>query len=61
MQDRLLNTAQVCELTALSRVSIWRLEKAGEFPRAIPIMARRKAYVERDVREWIASKIAAAA
>ncbi len=58
MNEKLLKTSQVCELTALSRTSIWRLEKSGEFPRAVSVCGRRKAYVERHVREWIAAKIA---
>lgn len=57
MQERLLSTKQVCDLTSLSRTSIWRLERQGEFPSARPLFGKRKAYVEREVREWIAGRV----
>ena len=59
MDDRLITVARACDMTSLSRTTIWRLESEGDFPRAIQIMPHRKAYRESDVREWIASKIAA--
>lgn len=60
MDDRLITVARACDLTSLSRTAIWRLEREGDFPRAIQIMPHRKAYRESDVRQWIAGKIAAA-
>lgn len=54
---RLLTTKQVIDLTSLSRTAIWRLEREGDFPRAIQIMPHRKAYRETEVRAWIRKKI----
>jgi prophage regulatory protein len=41
-----------------SKVHLWRLEKAGRFPRRVPIGAGRYAYVEAEIDEHIAQKIA---
>ncbi len=61
MDDRLITVARACDLTSLSRTTIWRLESEGNFPRAIQLMPNRKAYRESDVRAWVADKIAQAA
>jgi prophage regulatory protein len=37
---------------------IWRLEKAGKFPRRVPIGAGRYAYVEAEIDAYIDQKIA---
>jgi prophage regulatory protein len=41
-----------------SKPHIWRLEKAGKFPRRVPIGASRYGYVESEVDEHISEKIA---
>ena len=33
--DRLIRLAEVCRLTSLSRTTIWRLRRKGEFPRPV--------------------------
>ena len=42
-----------------SKPHLWRLERAGKFPKRVPIGAGRYAYVEAEVDEWIAARIAA--
>lgn len=39
------------------RVQIWRKIKAGEFPAPVKVGARN-AWVESEINEWIASRIA---
>jgi prophage regulatory protein len=41
-----------------SKAHLWRLEKAGKFPKRVPIGAGRYAYVEAEIDEYIAQKIA---
>jgi prophage regulatory protein len=42
-----------------SKVHLWRLEKAGKFPRRVPIGASRYGYVESEIDEFVAGLIAA--
>jgi prophage regulatory protein len=41
-----------------SKPHLWRLERAGKFPKRVPIGASRYAYVEAEIDEHIAQKIA---
>ncbi|MCK1641925.1 AlpA family phage regulatory protein [Bradyrhizobium sp. 157] len=41
-----------------SKPHLWRLEKAGKFPKRVSIGAGRYAYVEAEIDEHIAKKIA---
>ena len=50
---RLLRFPAVRERTGLSRSTIWRLERRGEFPRHHRISPNVVAWVEEDVAEWI--------
>jgi prophage regulatory protein len=44
---------------AYSKVTLWRKERAGTFPRRVPVGASRYAYVEAEIDNWIAQRIAA--
>jgi prophage regulatory protein len=50
---RLLRFSAVRERTGLSRSTIWRLERRGEFPKHHRISPNVVAWVEQDVLEWI--------
>jgi len=52
-QDRLLSTKQVQECVQASRVSIWRWEKEGKFPKHIKI-GRIIRWRESEIQQWIA-------
>jgi prophage regulatory protein len=54
---RLLRLPQVCELTGLSRTSIYRAMGAGEFPRSVPLYRRGVAWAADEVEQWIASRL----
>jgi prophage regulatory protein len=43
---------------ALSKTQIWRLERAGQFPKRVSVSASRYAFVEAEVDQWIESRIA---
>ncbi len=42
-----------------SKPHLWRLEKAGKFPKRVPIGAARYAYVEAEIDAYVESLIAA--
>jgi prophage regulatory protein len=54
---RLLRFPTVRERTGLSRSTIWRLERRGEFPRHRRISANVVAWVETEVVDWIQSRV----
>jgi prophage regulatory protein len=47
----------VRERTGLSRSTIWRLERQGDFPKHRRISANVVAWVEEEVMGWIHSKV----
>jgi predicted DNA-binding transcriptional regulator AlpA len=55
----LLTMPQVLLRVPFSRVHLYRLIAAGEFPRQVQVGARRVAWLETEVREWLEQRIAA--
>ena len=53
---QILNAQQVIQITNLSRVTIWRMERAGKFPQRINISPNRVGWREDDINEWIESR-----
>lgn len=53
MEHGLLSWAQVRALTSLSRATVWRLERAGRFPRRRQIGPNRIAWIRNEVQTWI--------
>ena len=58
---RLLRLPAVLERTGLSRSTIWRLERRGEFPRHHRIAPNIVAWLEEEVTDWIRSRTDAVA
>jgi len=56
---RLLRRRTVAERVGLSAVTIWRLERAGQFPKSIQISPGAIAWREADIETWIAERAAA--
>ena len=54
---KLLRFPTVRERTGLSRSTIWRLERCGDFPKHRRISANAVAWVEDEVLSWIQSKV----
>jgi prophage regulatory protein len=54
---KLLRFPAVRERTGLSRSTIWRLERHGDFPKHRRISANAVAWVEAEVMSWIHSKV----
>ena len=55
--ERLLHPLVVQDRTSLSRTTIWRLIRHGNFPQPIRITNRRIAWSEAAVSVWIAAKM----
>ena len=54
--SRLISREEVLLRTTFSQPTLWRLERAGEFPKAIKLSDHRVAYDEAEIDEWIQQK-----
>jgi prophage regulatory protein len=52
----ILSKKDVIKMIGLSSVTLWRLEKSGEFPHRIKLGTRRVGWREDDVNGWIESR-----
>jgi predicted DNA-binding transcriptional regulator AlpA len=59
---RFLRVKDIQELTTLSRTTIWRLERAGKFPkgRSLPALPSAKVWAEDDVKAWMVRQLSTA-
>lgn len=56
--SKLISIAAVIVKTSKSRSGIYAAIKDGTFPKPVTIGARRVAFIESEVNEWIALKVA---
>ncbi|WP_154723825.1 AlpA family phage regulatory protein [Vibrio cyclitrophicus] len=54
---KFLKLQQVMDKTTLCRSSIYNLIKAGEFPKNVTVMGKRKAWLESEVEDWMIGKM----
>jgi len=52
-QTRLLRKPAVLDRVALSDTTIWRLERAGKFPKSFHVSPGAVAWREADIEAWI--------
>lgn len=57
-QERFLRIQEVMHLTGLKRSSIYRAMDEDRFPESINLGTRNIAWLESEIRAWIANKIA---
>jgi prophage regulatory protein len=50
---RFLRIRQVMQVTGLSRMTIYRLEIAGQFPRRRQLSGNAVAWMESDIETWV--------
>jgi predicted DNA-binding transcriptional regulator AlpA len=55
--DRILNAKQVCDTTGISRVTLWRLSKNGNFPPAIQLSPNRIGWSRKAIEEWLQANV----
>jgi prophage regulatory protein len=53
---KFLRIAQVMQLTGLSRMTIYRLELAGEFPKRRQLSKNSVAWLDTDIVQWAESR-----
>ena len=53
---RLLPFREVAQRVALSRSTIWRMERAGQFPKRRRLSVNKVAWWEPEVEEWLRSR-----
>lgn len=56
MTQKILRIREVQELTGLSRPTIFRLRKAGQFPSAVQLGTRAVGWKSGDIEGWIANR-----
>ena len=52
---KILSLKEVVLLTGLSKVTLWRLEQKGMFPKRIALSPRRVGWRENEINEWLES------
>ncbi len=55
MDFKLLTQKQVVDLVGLSRTTIWRLERAGQFPRRLQVSTKAVRWNQAEIVDWIES------
>jgi prophage regulatory protein len=54
--DRVVREHEVVQRTGLSRTTLWRRVRAGEFPRPREIGPHSKGWLESEVADWLATR-----
>ena len=54
--DKLLRQSEVCTAVALSRMAVYKLRKAGDFPAPVTLGKGALRWRESEVQAWIASR-----
>lgn len=55
-----LGIKQVCEKVCLGQSTIYRMITKGQFPKPFPLVGNRTAWLESDIDNWLAERVAAA-
>ncbi len=53
---KVLNITQVTNMVGLSRTTIWRREREGDFPKRIYLGGRRVGWDAEEVTDWLQSR-----
>ena len=52
----ILSPNKTVKKAGISRVTIWRLEKAGKFPKRVNLTDSRVGWIESEIEEWLQSR-----
>ena len=53
---RILRLDELTERTGLSRTTLWRLERANEFPKRIQLSRNSVGWDESEISKWLSSR-----
>ena len=53
---RILNSNEVVKKIGWSKVTVWRMERAGLFPKRINLSERRVGWVKSEIEDWLDSR-----
>jgi prophage regulatory protein len=56
---RVIPEKTVVDVTGLDRVTIWRRERAGDFPKRIQLSPNRVGFFEDEIAAWLDERAAA--
>lgn len=57
MEDRILPWSQVKVISGLSRTTVWRLQKTGDFPASVQVSRNRVGWRQSDILAWRKSRL----
>lgn len=57
LEDRILPWSQVKVISGLSRTTVWRLQKTGDFPASVQVSRNRIGWWQSEILEWRRSRI----
>nr|WP_315051751.1 AlpA family phage regulatory protein [uncultured Brevundimonas sp.] len=52
LEDRILPWSQVKVISGLSRTTVWRLQKTGDFPASVQVSPNRVGWWQSELLEW---------
>ena len=55
-ERKIIRAAEVVEMLAISRTTLWRLIKAGKFPPPLKLSVRARGWRLSDVEAWLDSR-----
>ena len=56
MDTRVVRKPELLSRIGLSDVTIWRMEKAGKFPKRISLGANSVGWLNNEINDWLAEK-----
>lgn len=55
-QDRILRAHEVQQIVGISRSTIWRLERKGQFPARLPLGTGSVGWLKSDIETWMQNR-----
>lgn len=56
IQERILRLDEVTQLVGVSRTTLWRMERKGDFPARIPLSSRSVGWRSIDIDNWMKNR-----
>jgi len=54
---RFIRVVEVMDMLAVSRTTLWRMVRAGEFPASVQITVRSRGFVLEEVEAWMQARV----